>query len=278
MQTAETKAKAPTRVFLDEVMPSPLVFPFASGTVAVYSTRGPDKETPNEDAAALLPYDERSGVLVVADGLGGGPAGERAAALAVTTLKSCVVAAARDGSLLRSAIIDGLEKADAAVGELGVGAATTLAAVEIHDGAVRPYHIGDSVILVTGNRGKIKLQTVSHSPLGYAVESGMFGEEYAMHHDERHLISNALGTGDMRIEIGPSLDLAPRDSVILATDGLVDNLHTDEIIAAARKGPIQGSAAKLAREASERMVQSRDGRPSKPDDVTLILFRRGPGG
>ena len=108
MDTVEPKTKAMPRVFLNEAMPSPLVFPFAGGTAAVYSARGPDKATANEDAAALLPYDERSGVLVVADGLGGGPAGERAAAIAVTKLRRCVVAASRDGSMLRSAIIDGL--------------------------------------------------------------------------------------------------------------------------------------------------------------------------
>ncbi len=132
----------------------------AGGIAAVFSARSPDKDTPNEDAAALIPFGEGSGVLVVADGLGGSPAGEQASGLAVRVLADALRAGARDGALLRTAILNGFEHANQAVGALGLGAATTLAAVEIQESSLRPYHVGDSAILLVGQRGKIKLQSI----------------------------------------------------------------------------------------------------------------------
>lgn len=53
---------------------------------------------------------------------------------------------------------------------LNIGAATTIAIIEYHAGTVRPYHVGDSMILVTGLRGRVHYQSVSHSPVGFAME------------------------------------------------------------------------------------------------------------
>ena len=103
---------------------------------------------------------------------------------------------------LRDAILNGFEDANGAVQALGIGAATTLAVVEVKENIVRPYHVGDSMILVVGQRGKIKLQSVPHSPVGYGVESGLLDEKEAMYHEERHLVSNVVGSPDMRIESG----------------------------------------------------------------------------
>jgi len=128
-----------------------------------------------------------------------------------------------------------------------------LAAVEIQDNTVRPYHVGDSQILLIGQKGKIKLLTKSHSPVGYAVEAGVLDEEQAMHHEERHLISNAIGSREMYIEIGSALEMAPRDTLVVATDGLGRN---------------------LAGRCRTRMVEPEEGQPSKPDDLSFILYRR----
>lgn len=247
----------------------------ADGSAVVFTTRSPDKSTPNEDAAALIPVDEKSGVLVVADGLGGERSGDEASSLAVDTLAKTISASSphENGTSLRTAILDAIEQANQAIRDLGRGAATTIAVLEITDGQVRPYHVGDSMILVAGGRGKIKLQTVSHSPVGMAVEAGLLGAEEAMHHDERHIVSNVVGSNAMRIEIGPAIRLAPRDTVLLASDGLFDNLHVEEIVDLIRKGPLHTAIAEISRAAHERMLTRMEDAPQKPDDLTIIGFR-----
>jgi serine/threonine protein phosphatase PrpC len=73
-------------VFLECDMDSVEELPFLTGRAAVFSARSPMKETPNEDAAALLRLDDRSGVIMVCDGVGGIPAGEQAARMAILQL------------------------------------------------------------------------------------------------------------------------------------------------------------------------------------------------
>ena len=111
------------------------------------------------------------------------------------------------------------------------------------------------------------------SPVGYALESGLLGEEEALHHDERHLISNMVGSAEMRIEVGSPIRLAPRDTVLLATDGLLDNLSLQEIVDGIRTGPLAKVVQNLARSCGQRMRDPEDGHPSKPDDTTFLLFR-----
>jgi serine/threonine protein phosphatase PrpC len=264
-----------SRLFFDLDMTEGESLEVAAGSAVVFSSRCPDKPSPNEDAAAVFPTGDASAVLIVADGVGGVASGEQASLRAVEAVCDALRAAdSSGGTLLRPAILDGMEQANRAVLDMGVGAATTLAVVEIHQDTIRPYHVGDSTILVVGQRGKVKLQTVSHSPVGFAVESGMLDAAEAMHHEDRHLVSNVIGSTEMRIEVGSAVTLRPRDTVLLASDGLMDNLHAHEIIAHVCKGPLGKSTAAMAGAARRRMEQPRAGHPSKPDDLTFIAYRR----
>ena len=264
-----------SRVYSEQDLDESELHPIANGLAALYTAKNPEKESANQDAAAILPFNAKSGVLVIADGAGGLPAGARASEVAVFSIEGSLRQAVKDDDDLRGAIINGIENANQELADRGTGAATTLAAVEIQENMVRPYHVGDSQIMVIGQRGKIKLLTKSHSPVGYAVEAGVLDEEQAMHHEERHLISNAIGSGEMYIEIGSGLKMAPRDTVVVATDGLFDNLHTDEIVEICRKGRLSETSRDLIARCRARMSEPEEGKPSKPDDLSFILFRRG---
>ncbi len=263
-------------LLLNQDLETPLARDCDGGTAVLFSHAAPGRAGHNEDALALLPAPEDGGVLVVADGLGGQPAGEQAAALAIRQLAHSIAAAGDDASALRNAILNGIEQANRNIIDSGSGGATTLAAVEIRDGVVRPYHVGDSMILVTGQRGRIRLQTISHSPVGYAVEAGLLDERQAIHHEHRHLISNVIGSTDMRIEVGAPVRLAPRDTLLIASDGLFDNLHVQEIVDTIRKGPLPEAARNLQQRCARRMERPQAGQPSKPDDLSFILFRLHP--
>lgn len=261
-------------VLIGEKMIDPAMHAVAGGMAAVYSTTSPDKETMNEDAAAIIPIDDRSAVFAVADGLGGTRLGGEAARCAIKELRKALVAAVDNGTELQSAILNGIEQANAAILDLGTGAATTIAVAELCGDTVRPYHVGDSVILVFGQRGKIKMQTVAHSPVGFALEAGMLNEKEAMHHEDRHIVSNVIGAADTRIEIGMPLQLAARDTLLLASDGLMDNLHVSEVVSRLRKGPITDAADALVKDTQNRMIKPKEGKPSHPDDLTFVAYRQ----
>ena len=262
-------------IFTDVDLDKSCCFPFASGQAAVFSARRPGSDKPNQDAAALIALGPSTGVAVVSDGAGGHPSGADAAALAVHAVRDALSGAQDLSQGLRDAIINGFEEANQKIIALGVGAAATMAVVEVDHGIMRTYHTGDSMVLVTGQRGLVKWLTVPHSPVGYAVESGLLHPDDALHHEDLHLISNSLGRQDMRIELGASLKLAQRDTVVLASDGLSDNLHLDEIVERVRKGSLQQAADRLASLGKARMQSPEEGSPSKPDDLTFIALRVG---
>lgn len=243
------------------------------GLVSVRSFRSPDKETANEDSAAVIPVGERALVLAVADGVGGTPAGREASNATVKTLKKALSEASPEPERLRHAILGAMEQANRGVLDLTRGAATTLVVAEIVDGHLRSYHVGDSELITVGQRGRVKLRIIPHSPTGFAVEAGLMDEDEAVEHDQRHVLFNVIGAPDMRIDVGTAVSIAARDTVLLASDGLLDNLYLDEIVDLIRTGPLQDAADGLVERARARMLgQGGDG-PSKPDDLTVVLFR-----
>lgn len=266
-------------VLAEAEMAEVALFDFAGGTAVAFSNRSPLKSTtPNEDVAALWPAGQDAGVLAIADGLGGHAGGERAARVAIETIglfiHEAVSAGAADEPLsFRGPILNGIEAANQAVLELGCGAATTLALVEIQGRVIRTYHVGDSAILMMGQRGKLKLQTIPHSPIGYAVEAGLMDEVDAIHHEARHVISNVIGSEQMRIEIGPMVEMAARDTLVLASDGLLDNLLPSEVVELIRSGPLERAVGDVVEETQRRMISEIGAAPSKPDDLTIIAFR-----
>lgn len=279
---------------IDERMTEPQEIAVAGGIAGVFSSRSPGKESANEDAAAIIPAGDGV-VLAVADGVGGCQSGEQASRIALQSLKAAIEEAllpddpfsvlivaeppsepfdaTNQPPSLRTAILNGLERANREILAMGTGAATTVAVAEISGTTVRSYHVGDSMILLVGGRGKIKAQTISHSPVGYGVEAGLLDENEAMHHEDRHIVSNFVGCPEMRIEIGPSRELSARDTLLLASDGLADNLHTEEIVERIRSGPLRRSMQALADDSTARMLNPTKGQPSKPDDLTFVVYR-----
>ena len=249
------------------------------GTVAVFSQKAPGRTDSNEDSALVIPT-ATGVVLAVADGAGGCAEGEVASRLAIETLGQHLSRSVDDP---RAGVLDAFEEANARVLALGSGAATTLSVVHLAGGRVgsdgkirtelRSFHAGDSSVLVTGGRGCVKLNTIPHSPVGYAVEAGLLDPEEALHHRDLNLVSNMVGQADMRIEMGSALALAVRDTVVIGTDGLFDNVHLWEIVSLARKGPLELAATRLVDLARERMRGAAGSAPSKPDDLTFALFR-----
>jgi len=254
--------------------PERLITKIGGGDVVAYTAPVPDSATENQDTIGIIPYGPDAAVLVVADGAGGLPAGRRASQTAVETLDLSLQVAASQTMLLRTAILNGIESANQAVLDLANGSATTMTIVTIEGRTTRTYQIGDSEAMITGQRGVIRSQTMAHSPTGFAVEAGFLDEMEALHHEERHFVSNLIGTGDMRIDIGSAVELRPRDTILVASDGLTDNIHLHEIRDLMRAGPLDSALAAVVSLAHNRMTVESESQPSKPDDLSVILFRK----
>ena len=239
--------------------------------IAVYTSPCPGASGQNEDCAGSFFIGNKSSILVVADGMGGMPSGDLASSTIINAFdKSLSTATIKDS--YREEILNGIEHANEKIMALGSG--STLAAVEINDNVLRSYHVGDTEILVTGQKGKIKHRTVSHSPTGYGLEAGLLDQQEALNHEERHLLLNMVGSTEMSVEISYPLKLARYDTVVLGSDGLFDNLRVDEIVDIIRKKPLSVVAGTLASLSHERMASQTTEQPSKPDDLTFILARR----
>ncbi len=239
---------------------------------ALCSKRSPAKRSVNEDSAMSYRLHDGGLVLAVADGCGGMKNGEKASRLALKSLAKSLDRRTSDNQPVRNYILDGIERANHRILKSQLGSACTIAVVEIHGNQMRSYHVGDSMIMVI-NKQQIRYESISHSPIGYAVGSGLLPTNKAMFHEDRHLVSNVLGYREMRIEIGPTLDISDQDKVVIASDGLSDNLTSHEIATRCDQSDVQMVASKLTNLASRRMMNESSTRPCKPDDLTIIVYQ-----
>ncbi|MCA9140717.1 MAG: protein phosphatase 2C domain-containing protein [Planctomycetales bacterium] len=256
------------QLYLESEMDEPQSFDHSQGRVMAYARTCPGKQEPNDDSAAVICTQDDGLVLAVADGVGGSPLGHKASGIAMQCLSESLQSAATFNGDLRPLILDGIERANAEILDLAIGAATTLSVIEVKNRVARGYQVGDSMAVIVGQRGLVKWKSTSHSPIGYAIESGLMGEDEAMYHDERHFVSNLVGSKSMHIEIGPAIKLAALDTIILASDGLFDNLTLDEICSLSRVGPPARRMRSLIDQATAQMQTDL----GKPDDLSIVLL------
>ena len=112
MPRINSNPRREAKVYLERNMVEGRLHRIGLGEAIIHSSRASDKETVNDNAAALVPFNNTSGVL------------------AIDELKSAINDTARADNDLREAILNGIERANQAVSALGTGAATTLAVVE----------------------------------------------------------------------------------------------------------------------------------------------------
>lgn len=262
------------RLFINNLTDSVIASGNDDFEVEVLCCPSPDHPDRNEDAVGTWLFPDGSLVLAVADGMGGTPAGQLASRLAIEQLDKAFRATDRSLSL-RSPILDAFEAANQEVLSRTAGSGTTLLAVEVVGSSVRTYNVGDSGALLVGQRGRLKIETTDHSPVGYGVAAGLIDSELAMTHDDRHYLSNCVGSKEMHIELGIPRHADPLDTLLLASDGLFDNLARAEIVETIRCGRLRDCASTLGRDVLEKMRAAQSGEDiGKPDDLTVVLARR----
>lgn len=261
------------KFFLGREMSEPEAMALGSGDLVVFTCARRPGRSPNEDAAGIVPIGEDRAVLLLADGMGGAAGGARAAGIAITRTVERLLPPGDGESGVRNAILDGIEESNRAIRGLEVGAGTTIIAIEISSGRFRSYHAGDSMAMLVDASGRPTWRTPPHSPVGYAIEAGLLDETDAMTHYNRHLLANALGKRTMHIEVGTPHRLRPGETLIVASDGLFDNLLLEEIGECVRKRNLARAVTELVATAGRRMASPDSSNLSKPDDLTVLAYR-----
>lgn len=187
------------------------------------------KRSANEDFFAA---DEKLGLFVVADGLGGHVAGRRASELGVGVLVETIAADGDEAplALLRAAFT----QANSAIRNLAArdpqlrGMGTTLAALWLRGDEALVAHAGDSRLYLY-RAGLLHALTLDHSLVGERVARGELTTEQARVHPSRHVITRAVGVLESVDPDVASLKPHPGDVFVLCSDGISSQLTDDEI-------------------------------------------------
>jgi serine/threonine protein phosphatase PrpC len=207
-------------------------------------------------------------LFIVADGLGGHPAGDIASATAVSVFQQHASGPIQDG---KEFLLDCL--ADAQITLLRLGqerlecqhmGTTVLAALVYPDGTGLMMNVGDSRGHVI-NGGII--HTHDQNMAQEMVQSGQLTEEEAMHHPLSKVLNQALGDFEPPVPEFYPIDIKGK-YLLLSSDGLHGFVPTEtirEIVLS--HGPSLPDAVKaLIDEALKR---------GSDDNITIILVREG---
>lgn len=238
------------------------------GEAVVFSCSLSKGQYQNEDGLGVFSTESRSLCFAIADGVGGLPKGRQASEMTINMLENLL------SSTNNVKIHDHIKEINKILVEQIPTSATTISAVEIIGNSLSSFHAGDSASLLVGQRGRIKLKTQCHSPVGISEANGLLSENEALLHPRRHLLNNMLGDPAFWLEINGPIKLYPRDTLLMATDGLWDNLFLSEIINCIRVGTLIDVAGYLVKKIRDRINNPTIGMPSKPDDLSFILYRR----
>ena len=172
-------------------------------------------------------------LVVVCDGMGGGPAGANASILAVQSIIQEVDKAAQAQTpsvVLKNAIIATnvlLRRTIKEHREL-MGMGTTCVAALFSTNKVTVAHVGDSRLYQFRN-GKQLFKTADHSVVGEMVRRGEITEEDARRAENSNVITRSLGISDtLEVEMN-ILSIIPNDRIVLCTDGVWGMLNEKEL-------------------------------------------------
>lgn len=187
--------------------------------------------------------EEEGYLMVVADGMGGAAAGERASALAVGSVESFVLntlkwflhLSGHDEHSLLAELRQSLERADRTVIERaqsnpalhGMGTTLTMAYSVATDLYI--VHAGDSRAYLF-REGELEQLTSDHTLVQTLIDGGAISPEEAKRHLRRNVVTNVIGGPREGVfaEIH-KLALLDGDTLLLCTDGLTEPVGDDAI-------------------------------------------------
>ncbi len=209
----------------------------------------------NQDS---IGWDERQGLWLVADGMGGHERGQAASALVRETL----LASAADADLTERVM-----EAHRAVMCAGSGDSeqsnmgSTVVCARFGAHACEIVWVGDSRAYLW-RRGRLSRLTRDHSYVESLRQGERMSEAQARAHPESNVLTQTLGMGQT-VPSRVLIELRARDWIVLCSDGLTSELDDAAIAEALRQSPTPQAATERLLDA----VLAHGGR----DNVSIIL-------
>lgn len=223
--------------------------------------------------------EERAHLFLVADGMGGHNAGERASAIAVAAIEHFTLNTFRwffnadDGgakrvleqfqSAVRAADAQILEEAAGHPELKGMGTTVTMA-----------FHLGPQVCLVHAGdsraylyrSGALHQLTQDHTLVAELVREGSVRQDQVAAHPLRHVITNVVGGPAAGVKVeARSFTVGAGDRLLLCSDGLTEMVTNEEVAATlGTEAEPEGAARRLLAQAL-----AAGGR----DNVTVLVVR-----
>jgi serine/threonine protein phosphatase PrpC len=221
----------------------------------------------NEDYCLIEP---ELGLYVLADGMGGAKAGERASKLAVETVAEAVLfAQRRDSQVLLSAVEEAnrrvLEAAHSDSSLEGMG--TTLVAALETDGGLSIASVGDSRAYVLDDAG-LRVITEDQTWVNEVGRPLGLDEESLKNHPMRHVLTMAIGASTPLTVNYYCVALENQALVLICSDGLHGVLAELEITRILRDG--RGGSLEQTCQALIDAAKGAGG----PDNITAVLMRK----
>ncbi|HMC61244.1 MAG TPA: PP2C family serine/threonine-protein phosphatase [Candidatus Solibacter sp.] len=222
----------------------------------------------NEDYCLIEPD---LGLYVLADGMGGAKAGERASRMAVDTVAEIVFAAQhRDSQVLLKAVEEANRRVlDASRKDPSLeGMGTTLvAALDLEDG-LSIASVGDSRAYLLDESG-LRVLTDDQTWVNEVGRPLGLDEESLRNHPMRHVLTMAIGASAPLTVNYYSVPLKTGSLVLICSDGLhgvLEPADLERILRGGRNGvSLDESCRKLVNAAKEA---------GGPDNVTVVLMRK----
>ncbi|MCG1008676.1 Stp1/IreP family PP2C-type Ser/Thr phosphatase [Salinicoccus sp. ID82-1] len=232
------------------------------------SIRG-DYRDLNEDVTGIFENGTGQMLMLVADGMGGHRYGDVASQFVHDEIK----AAWQEQNLLN--VEEGVEFLRRLVMDVNrrmydyqqehpeyQGMGTTLVLCAVIEETLIILNVGDSRAYVMNSRG-IDQVTNDHSFVNLLVDAGEITAEEAKRHPKRNIITKAMGTDRLIQADVFRLRNRQYDYLLLASDGLTDNLDDSELHAIIRaEAAMTDKAAQL----TERAIKE-----GSTDNISLVL-------
>lgn len=183
----------------------------------------------NEDTFLV---DNKRGLFIVCDGMGGHNGGEIASNMAVNTVAAETHYTNSDEALL--SLKAAIEKANYEIWVKGrenpelLNMGTTIIAAAIVDNRLTACNVGDSCLYLIRSQDIIKI-TRDHTLAESMIEDGLLNPGEIRNNSYKHILTRAIGSEETVIIDFFTYDLEPGDRILLCSDGLTDLLLEHDI-------------------------------------------------